>query len=101
MRAQTNGLWLMNRLAFATLILMGCTAIALLAVPQVRELRRLESEYSQSLARERETLAQKDRRSRELDALKNNPEYLELIARDRLDLYKPGETPLRIRRSGE
>ena len=100
LRARTDGLRLVNRLAFATLVLMGCVAIALLAMPQVRELRLLESELSQALARERETLARKDRRSRELTALKNDPEYLELIARDRLDLYKDGETPVRIIRTG-
>lgn len=100
LRAQTNGLRLMNRLAFAILILMGCTAIALLAVPQVQELRRLEGERDQSLARERETMGRKDRQIRELVALKNDPEYLELIARDRLDLYKPEETPVRIIRPG-
>jgi cell division protein FtsB len=100
LRARTNGLRLVNRLAFAILILMGCVAIALLAMPQVGELRRLEGELIQSEARERETLARKDRGSRELSALKNNPEYLELIARDRLDLYKPGETPVRVIRTG-
>lgn len=103
LRAQTDGLRLVNRLAFAILILMGCVAVALLAVPQVRELKRLEQEHAQSLARERETMARKDRRSRELAALKSDPEYLEIVARDRLNWYDPaaGETPVRVIRAGE
>ena len=102
LRARTTGLRLLNKAAFGILILMGCVAISLLAMPQVRELRRLEGEYSQALARENETMARKDRRNRELAALKNDPEYLELIARDRLDLYKAGagETPVRMIRTG-
>jgi len=100
LQARTDGLRLVNRLAFAILILMGCAAVALLAVPQVHELRRLEQEHAQSLARERETLARKDRRMRELTALRSDPEYLELVARDRLDLFEEGETPVRVIRSG-
>lgn len=102
LRARTTGLRLLNKAAFGILILMGCVAVSLLAMPQVRELRRLEEEHAHALAREKETMARKDRRSRELAALKNDPEYLELIARDRLDLYEAGagETPVRMIRTG-
>jgi cell division protein FtsB len=33
---------------------------------------------------------------RELDLLKNDPDYVETIARDRLNLMKPGETIFRV-----
>ena len=33
---------------------------------------------------------------RELDLLKNNPEYVETIARDRINVMKPGETIFRV-----
>ncbi|MDE0825371.1 MAG: hypothetical protein OSA48_01020 [Akkermansiaceae bacterium] len=102
LQARTTGLRLLNKAAFGILILMGCVAISLLAMPQVRELRRLEEEQAEALAREQETMARKDRRSRELTALKSDQDYLELIARDRLDLYEAGagETPVRMIRTG-
>lgn len=98
MRARTVGIRMVNRFAFAILIAMGCVAIAILALPQVRELQRLEVELSQVEAREQESLELKDRKRRELSALRNDPEYLELVARDRLDLYVPGEQVVRIKR---
>lgn len=99
MRARTAGIELANRFAFGVLTAMGCLAIAILALPQVRELQRLETELKQVEAREQETMALKDRKSRELAALRNDPEYLELMARDRLDLYEPGERIFRVKRS--
>jgi cell division protein FtsB len=33
---------------------------------------------------------------RELDLLKNDPDYVETIARDRLNMMKPGETIFRV-----
>jgi cell division protein FtsB len=33
---------------------------------------------------------------RELDLLKNDPEYVETIARDRINVMKPGETIFRV-----
>ena len=98
LRARTVGIRLANRFAFGVLIAMGCVAIAILALPQVRELQRLESELTEVEAREQESLALKDRKSRELSALRNDPEYLELVARDRLGLYVPGERVVRVKR---
>jgi len=44
---------------------------------------------------EREKIEQL-RLMRKRDLLKNDPEYLENIARDKLDLMKPGETIIRL-----
>ena len=101
LRAQTRGMRLVNRCAFLVLVGTACVAVAALSLPQVRELRRLKEELTRTEARERHVLQQKDHKSRELAALRDDPSYLELIARDRLDLYRPGEQVLRIRRSGE
>lgn len=98
MRARTAGIQLVNRFAFGVLIAMGCVAIAILALPQVRKLQGLEKELKGVEALEREVLALKDRKNRELTALRNDPDYLELVARDRLDLYEPGERVIRVRR---
>jgi cell division protein FtsB len=37
-----------------------------------------------------------DRQTRDADLLQNDPEYVETIARDKLDLMKEGETIFRI-----
>ena len=99
MRGWTMGLDLANKTAFAVLIVMGCVAVAILALPQVRELRRMESELAKVQDREQRTMDEKDRKSRELAAMRDDPEYLELMARDRLDLYKPGEKVIRVKRT--
>ena len=73
--------------------------MAILALPQVRELRRMEGELGTVREREQRVMDEKDRKSRELAALRDDPEYLELMARDRLDLYKPGERVVRVKRT--
>ncbi len=99
MRGWTLGLDLANKTAFGVLIVMGCVAVAILALPQVRELRGMEGELVTVREREQRTMDEKDRKSRELAALRDDPEYLELMARDRLDLYKPGEKVIRVKRT--
>ena len=98
MRGWTLGLDLANKTAFAVLIVLGCVAVAILALPQVRELQAMEAELATVQEREQRTMEEKDRKSRELAALRDDPEYLELMARDRLDLYKPGERVIRVKR---
>ncbi len=98
MRARTKGLRLINKFAFLVLVVTGCVAVAVLSVPQVRELRRLREELTRTEAREGHVLEVLERKNRELGALRSDPGYLELVARDRLDLYRRGERVFRIRR---
>ena len=101
LRVRTAGIRFLNQCAFVVLVLLGCVAVALLSVPQVKELKRLETEQTYALQQEEEALARKDQKRRELDAIRDNPEYLELIARDRLNLYRKGETIIRVHRENE
>lgn len=87
-----------NQAAFIILVGMGCTAVGVLSIPQVRALQRLESELVDAEDHERAVLGDRDRKSRELTALREDPAYLELVARDRLDLCLEGETVFRIQR---
>ncbi len=98
MRAWSVGMEIANKCAFGVLIVMGCVAVAILALPQVSQLQNMEGELAKVQERELMTLDEKDRKSRELAALRDDPEYLELMARDRLDLYKPGEKVVRVNR---
>ena len=50
------------------------------------------------VAQEAAVIDRKDAKERELRATESDPSYLELIARDRLNFYKPGEHVFRIAR---
>lgn len=84
---------------FAVLFCMslGFVVVAT-AVPQRSELKRLEEKVAEATERERVALADKEHKQIELKALREDPEYLELQARDRLDMYREGERVLRFRR---
>jgi len=83
---------LLKFLIFVVLIVLGiCTF-----VPQINKKRETEQRIEQlkaEVAKQTELLA---RRKREEDLLKNDPQYLETIARDKLDVMKEGETIIRI-----
>ena len=96
---RTAGIRVLNRFAFVVLVLLGCVAVALLSVPEVKELKRLEAELAYTKEQEAEAQARKDQKRRELDAIKEDPEYLELRARDRLDMQRSGERIFRIERA--
>jgi cell division protein FtsB len=87
-----------NQVATVLLVVMGCAAIAALSVPQVRKLQQLKDELVRTEARERHVLALKAQTKAELRALQSDPAYMELVARDRLNLYQTGERIFRIRR---
>ncbi|MDP3851591.1 MAG: septum formation initiator family protein [Luteolibacter sp.] len=78
-------------------VALGFVVVAT-AVPQRRELEKLESRLKLAEDREREVNAERDHRSTELRALREDPAYLEVHARDRLDYCGEGERILRLRR---
>ena len=94
---RSNGVWnVLNRFLIAAIILVICAAGALAFIPimkqrglQTSQIERLQAD----LAKQKAILA---RRTREADLLKSDPEYIETIARDRLDMMKPGETIIRL-----
>ena len=96
LRARTTGIRIVNRAAFTIFLVTGCVAMAVLSVPQMRKLRSLDEELARAKAQESHVRSQKEQRTRELPALRDDPAYLELIARDRLDLYRSGEQIYRI-----
>ncbi len=98
LRVRTTGIRIVNRVAFVVLVATACVAMAVLSVPQVRELRRLKEELARTVTHESHIRSYKEQKGRELSALRSDPSYLELIARDRLDLYRSGERIYRIRR---
>lgn len=84
------------------LALMACCmavgfVVVATAFPQRRALEKLEANLKLVQERERMVLAERDGRSIELSALREDPAYLEIHARDRLDYFREGERVLRFR----
>ena len=79
-----------------------CVAIGFVvvatALPQQREVEKLESKLELAKAREKEVLTDRDNHQIELKALRGDREFLEIQARDRLEYYRPGERVLKFPR---
>lgn len=101
----------LTRLEARTRVIQGAGKLALMAFclsigfvvvatafPQLREVERLEAKLALAKERERGITAERDHRRIELRALREDPAYLEIHARDRLDYYREGERVLRFKR---
>ena len=95
-RRDTALLPLMNRFL---ILLIVCGTIALALMTFYPEWKKL-SHMRQTLQKEHQELDQLknqgSHREQELYLLQHDKDYLELIARDRLDLMKPNETIFRL-----
>lgn len=95
-KQQTSFLPLANRFLILAII---CGMLALILMTFYPEWKRL-AQMRQALEKDRNELMRLQkltiRREKELYLLQHNKEYLELIARDRLDLMKPNETIFRF-----
>lgn len=98
MAARTRVINAANLIVFAMACLTAASVAVALALPQGRKVTELEYQLEMTKAREEKVLAEKEYRDTELRALREDREYLELRARDRLDLYREGEKVLRIHR---
>jgi len=86
----------LNRLLVALIAFTVATLIACAFVPELKDAQEQSNRVDDlrgQIQKERDLLAQ---HTREVDLLKNDPTYIETIARDRLDMMKEGETIYRI-----
>jgi cell division protein FtsB len=98
LQAQTRVIRLFNGLILCLFGLsLGLVAVAT-ALPQKRKLEEKEVEYVHFIQREREVLAEMEDKQAAYEALREDREYLEIHARDRLSLYREGESIYRIER---
>ena len=101
----------MTRLEARTRVIQGagrivfvvfCMAIGFVVVatafPQRRELEKLEAKLKLAKEREETVLADREYHQIEYRALREDPAFLEIHARDRLDYYRQGERILKFRR---
>jgi cell division protein FtsB len=95
-RRQTSWLNAINGVLRVFIFLAAIGTLVVAYVPQFKKKKETEAHVEQlkaELAKQKELLA---RRKREEDLLKNDPQYLETVARDKLDLMKEGEIIIRI-----
>lgn len=91
------GIWhSLNRVLIGAICLAFAVAAGIIFIPILKK----RAEANEQIAHLQEKIAKQktilSRRSREVELLKNDPEYIELIARDRLDVMKEGETIIRL-----
>ena len=92
-----EGVWhYLNRLLAILIVFAVITLIICAFLPELRREReqvsRLE-ELKKEIEAEKAVLSQ---RTQQVDLLKNDRGYVEVLARDRLDLMKEGETVFRL-----
>ena len=89
----SEGIWyFLNRLLFVLIVLTVGAIAAYHFIPEVskrRDQQALVDQLKLEVEKQRQLLV---RNTRAEELLKHDPEYVGLIARDRLDLMKEGET---------
>jgi cell division protein FtsB len=86
----------LNRLLVALIAFTAVTLIACAFVPELKNSQEQSDRVDQlqaQISKERDLLAE---HTRQVELLQGDPEYIETIARDRLDMMKEGETIYRI-----
>lgn len=86
------------RIAFAFFCVAVGFVVVATAFPQQRELAKLEEKLELAKKREEAVLADRENHRIEYRALREDPAFLEIHARDRLDYYRQGEKVLRLGR---
>lgn len=98
LRAQIHTLQGLNGLLLCALgLAIGSLAVAS-ALPQKREREVKQRELERIRDKEARVIIRKEDKAATYRALREDPEFLELHARDRLNLHRPGETIYRIER---
>lgn len=91
-----NAFQVLNRFLIFVIILGVGAGGVIMSVPIIKQYREQSEKISRlqsEIAREKAIYA---RRTREEQLLKNDPAYLEIISRDRLDVMKAGETIIHL-----
>lgn len=92
-----GGLWTsLNRFLATLIVVIIATAVGFQALPEMGKRREQEAQIEALVAQIDQQKQLLTRRMREERLLKTDPEYVGLIARDRLDLMKEGETIFRL-----
>jgi cell division protein FtsB len=86
----------LNRLLVTLIAFTVITLIACAFVPELKNAREQSDRVDQLRGEIQDQQTLLAQHTREVELLKNDPTYIETIARDRLDMMKDGETIYRI-----
>ena len=98
MQARTERMHTGVRLGGCLLVLMLCSAFMVAGLPEQRTLEKMKIDLAEVHGSEQYVIERVDAKERELNAIESDSQYREIIARDRLNYYKPGEHIFRIER---
>ena len=99
LRFQSRMLSGMNRLAFYVLVLLVCAGAFAFSFPQYEALEEQKVILAKAYEEQRLASSVKDQAARENRALQEDASYMELVARDTLDYFKPGEVIFEVNRA--
>jgi cell division protein FtsB len=86
----------LNRIVYLLIIMGALILLVCWFLPLVKEQQK-EQAALQTLKQQVELeRAKYNKESKKLSLLQNDPAYIELLARDKLDMMKPGETIFRM-----
>lgn len=98
METRTRVIRGMSQAVFLAFALAAGFVVAAMAVPEWRKLKHLRARLQEAEAVEREVMLERDHRQIELRAIREDPSFVEIHARDRLDYCRDGERVLRRRK---
>ncbi len=81
---------------FCSLVMLGALFLSFSYKPY-KELQAVKANHQTLQAEFAELDLKKNQQQRKLLAIREYPEYLEIIARDKLEMYHPDETVIRIK----
>jgi cell division protein FtsB len=87
---------LLNRILYALVIAAVGILLVCWFLPLVKEQQKQQRALTALKQQVEEERAQLNKQTKKLNLLQNDPAYLELLARDKLDLMRPGETIFRM-----
>ncbi len=96
MCVRTQSLRKLNVVSFYVLLIFGCLGVIATCLPEFKSLQVSEGELAVVQDEELAMNARVDQQLREYRALEQDPYFLEVYGRDRLDLYKEGERVFRF-----
>ena len=97
LEARTRVIQGTGRLVFVVFCMAIGLVVVATAFPQRRALEKLEAKLELAKQREATVLADREYHQIEHRALREDPTFLEIHARDRLDYYREGERILKFR----
>lgn len=85
-----------NRFIIALIVMCGIAVGLFAFMPEMERRRALTNQLEQEQTKLANEQLLRHQRTREVQLLQNDPEYVEIIARDKIGVMKEGETIFRL-----